>query len=145
MLNRRSFLRFSLSWPLAGSVLGAPSNLIANDEIKRFEETLTKTRPTNVESLAQAIVMKKDNLFFLAQRDGAVPMTGNHGLGLYYHDCRYLNGYELSVGGLSPVGLSASAAVGAVGIFTLTNPELVLPTGETIPKEQVGLTWHRVL
>jgi glycogen debranching enzyme len=145
MLNRRSFLRFSLSWPLAGSVLGAPSNLIANDEIKRFEETLTKTRPTNVESLAQAIVMKKDNLFFLAQRDGAVPMTGNHGLGLYYHDCRYLNGYELSVGGLSPVGLSASAAVGAVGIFTLTNPELVLPTGEKIQKEQVGLTWHRVL
>jgi glycogen debranching enzyme len=106
---------------------------------------VTKTRPTGVESLAQAIVMKKDNLFFLAQRDGHVPMTGNHGLGLYYRDCRYLNGYELTLGGLPPVGLSASAAVGAVGIFSLTNPELVLPSGERVDKEQLGLAWHRVL
>ncbi|HTL62095.1 MAG TPA: glycogen debranching N-terminal domain-containing protein [Nitrospira sp.] len=106
---------------------------------------MTKTRPTNVESLAHAIVMKKDNLFFLAQPDGCVPMTGNHGFGLYYHDCRYLNGYELKLGGLAPVGLSASAAVGAVGIFALTNPELEMPNGEKIPKEELGLTWHRVL
>lgn len=145
MLNRRAFLRFSLSWPLAGSVLASPSGLLADNHTERFEETLTKTRPTGVESLAQAIVMKKDNLFFLAQRDGIVPMIGNHGLGLYYHDCRYLNGYELTLGGLPPVGLSASAAVGAVGIFSLTNPELVLPNGEKVDKEQLGLTWHRVL
>jgi glycogen debranching enzyme len=145
MLNRRSFLRWSLSWPLAGSVLGSPSSLLADDETKRFQETLTKTRPTNVDSLANAIVMKKDNLFFLAKPNGDVPMTDNHGFGLYYHDCRYLNGYELKVGGLAPVGLSASAAVGAVGVFTLTNPELVMPSGHKIPTEQVGLTWHRVL
>ncbi|HKR80046.1 MAG TPA: amylo-alpha-1,6-glucosidase [Nitrospira sp.] len=145
MLNRRSFLRFSLSWPLAGSVLASPSPLFADNQRQRFQETVTKTRPTGVESLAQAIVMKKGNLFFLAQRDGHVPMTGNHGLGLYYHDCRYLNGYELTLGGLPPVGLSASASVGAVGIFSLTNPELVLPNGERVDKEQLGLTWHRVL
>jgi glycogen debranching enzyme len=145
MLNRRSFLRFSLSWPIAGSVLTSPSSLAAGDEIKRFQETLTKNRPTNVESLAHAIVMKKDNLFFLAQPGGDVPMTDNHGLGLYYHDCRYLNGYELRVGGQAFQGLSASAGVGAVGIFTLTNPELGMPDGEKIPKEQLGLTWHRVL
>jgi len=145
MLNRRSFLRCSLSWPLAGSALASSSRLLADDQTQRFESTLTKTRPTGVESLAQAIVMKQDNLFFLAQRDGHVPMTGNHGLGLYYHDCRYLNGYELTMGGLPPVGLSASAAVGAVGIFSLTNPELVLPSGERVDKEQLGLTWHRVL
>ena len=145
MLNRRSFLRWSLSWPLAGSVVGSPSRLFAGGDPDRFQETLTKTRPTNVESLAHAIVMKKDNLFFLAQPDGAVPMTDNHGLGLYYHDCRYLNGYELTMGGLAPLGLSASAAVGAVGVFTLTNPELAMPDGKTIPQEQLGLTWHRVL
>lgn len=145
MLNRRSFLRCSFVWPLASPLLGSPTSLIAEDDTTRFQETLTRTRPTNVESLAQAVVMKKDNLFFLAQRDGAVPMTGNHGLGLYYHDCRYLNGYQLTLGGMSPVGLSASAAVGAVGIFTLTNPELVTSNGDKIPKEQIGLTWHRVL
>ena len=145
MLNRRSFLRCSLSWPLAGSILGSPSIMLAGDEIKQFQETLTKTRPTNVESLAHAIVMKKDNLFFLAQADGVVPMTDTHGLGLYYHDCRYLNGYDLRLGGLAPVGLSASAAVGAVGVFALTNPELAMPNGEKIHKEELGLTWHRVL
>ena len=145
MLNRRSFLRVSLSWPLAASVLGSPSDLVADDESKRFQETLTKTRPTNVESLARAIVMKKGDVFFLAQPNGDVPMTGNHGFGLYYHDCRYLNGYELRLGRTAPVGLSASAAAGSVGVFTLTNPELVMPSGEKVPKEQLGLTWHRVL
>jgi glycogen debranching enzyme len=144
MLNRRSLLRLCLSWPLAGPML-SPATLLAGDEKQRFQETLTKTRPTNVESLAHAIVMKKDNLFFLADPSGDVPMTDNHGLGLYYHDCRYLNGYELTLDGLAPVGLSASAAVGAVGVFSLTNRELVLSSGDTIAKEELGLTWHRVL
>ena len=34
-------------------------------------------------------------------------MTRDHGFTLYYHDCRYLNGYELLVGGEHPEPLAA--------------------------------------
>jgi glycogen debranching enzyme len=121
------------------------SSASQKDDRGRRDETLTKGRPTDVDSLANAIVMKKDNLFFVARPDGNVPMTGNHGLGLYYHDCRYLNGYELTLGGQAAAPLSASAAQGAVGIFTLTNPRLELPDHTTIAEEEIGVTWHRRL
>ncbi|HEV2175346.1 MAG TPA: glycogen debranching N-terminal domain-containing protein, partial [Nitrospira sp.] len=89
--------------------------------------------------------MKKDNLFFVARPDGNVPMTANHGLGLYYHDCRYLDGYELAMAGQAPASLSASAVQGSVGIFTLTNPKMALRDGTMLEKEELGITWHRLL
>jgi len=146
MLNRRSFLRWSLCWPLSAPLLG-PLSLLAAEGGSREqrEETLTKGRPTDVESLAHAIVMKKDNVFFLTQPDGSVPMVNNHGMGLYYHDCRYLNGYEITLAGQAPASLSASSAQGSIGVFTLTNPKLTLPDGRTLDKEKLGLTWHRLL
>jgi glycogen debranching enzyme len=146
MLNRRSFLHWSLSWPLSAPLIGPLSSTRAEAQSDgRHEETLTKVRPTDVESLARAIVMKKDNVFFVAQPDGSVPLTSNHGMGLYYHDCRYLNGYQLTIDGQAPVALSASAAKGSIGIFTLTNPTLKLRDGITLEKEELGITWHRLL
>src|SRR5262249_46131068 len=109
------------------------------------DETLTKGRPTDVESLATAIVIKQDNLFFLARPDGNVPMIGNHGMGLYYHDCRYLNGYELTIAGQAPALLSASAAQGSIGIFTLTNQPLQFQDKMSLGAEELGITWHRRL
>jgi glycogen debranching enzyme len=146
MLSRRSFLHWSIVGSCFGSLMGLyRSSASQKDDRGRRDETLTKGRPTDVDSLANAIVMKKDNLFFVARPDGNVPMTGNHGLGLYYHDCRYLNGYELTLGGQAAAPLSASAAQGAVGIFTLTNPRLELPDHTTIAEEEIGVTWHRRL
>jgi hypothetical protein len=132
MLNRRSFLHRSLSWPLSAPFIDPLFTVRVRNQ--PHDETLTKDRPTDVESLAQAIVMKKDNLFFVARRDGTVPMTENHGLGLYYHDCRYLNGYELTVAGQPPVPLSASAVQGSIGLFTLTNPQIDLHDGTTMER-----------
>ncbi len=146
MLNRRSFLHCSLCWPLSAPLIG-PFTVRAEEPADRRlpDETLTKGRPTDVESLAQAIVMKKDNLFFVARPDGNVPMTANHGLGLYYHDCRYLDGYELAMADQAPASLSASAVQGSIGIFTLTNPKMALPDGTMLDKEELGITWHRLL
>jgi glycogen debranching enzyme len=89
--------------------------------------------------------MKDENLFFVAQPDGNVPMASHHGMGLYYHDCRYLNGYVLSIAGKAPASLSASAVQGAMGIFTLTNPAIELADGSRLDKEQLGITWRRFL
>ena len=64
MLNRRSFLRWSLSWPLSVPLIGSAALLRAADETTGLrDETLTKGRPTDVESLADAIVIKNENGF----------------------------------------------------------------------------------
>lgn len=74
-----------------------------------------------------------------------MPFTDSHGLGLYYHDCRYVNGYEMKFSGKKPVALSASSVQGAVGVFTLTNPRIELPDGTAIEKEEIGITWRRLV
>jgi len=147
MLNRRAFLRGSLLWPFSASLLSPLTALPAENEHSKAQrdETLTKGRPTEVESLSNAVVMKKDGLFLVARPDGAVPMTGNHGMGLYYHDCRYLNGYELTLADQAAAPLSASAAQGSIGVFALTNPEIRLSDGRTLAKEELGVTWQRML
>lgn len=146
MLNRRAFLRWSLAWPLSAPLLGPAALLRAADETtERRDETLTKRRPTDVESLADAIVIKNENVFFVARSDGGVPLESSHGLGLYYHDCRYLNGYELDLAGKPPAPLSASSVQGSMGIFMLTNPKIELPDGGIVEKEELGITWRRLI
>ena len=146
MISRRTFLRVSLAWPFVWSFSG-PGYLLRAAETKngQREAMLSKRRPTTVESLADAIVIKHENLFFVAKPDGSVPLQGNHGHGLYYHDCRYLNGYELRIAGIAPADLSATAAEGSIGVFTLTNPSVTMPDGTVLDKEEIGITWRRVI
>src|SRR5690349_9837615 len=56
---------------------------------------LTHKKPSQVESIADAVVIKDEDIFFLSAPDGQVPLRGRHGFGLYFHDCRFLDGYEL--------------------------------------------------
>ena len=71
-------------------------------------------------------------------------MVRGHGFGLYYHDCRYLNGYELLVGGEHPEPLAARSE-GGRAVFQLTTPDFQAPDGRTIHRETVGLKWDRVI
>lgn len=64
---------------------------------------------------------------------------------MYYHDCRFLNGYEIKVAGKALNGLAATAARGFMAAFQLTNPDLRTEDGRLIPKEQLSLKWERVL
>ena len=52
--------------------------------------------------LASAIVAKSGNLYFLTDHEGTVPFGGYNAFGLFYHDCRYLNGYEFKINGVAP-------------------------------------------
>ena len=72
-------------------------------------------------------------------------MSRGHGFGLYYHDCRYLNGYELLVGGEHPEPLAARSWEGGRAVFQLTTPDFQAPDGRTIHRETVGLKWDRVI
>ena len=96
-------------------------------------------------SIAKAIVLKHGNLFFLTPPEGEVPFTRDHGYGLYYHDCRYLNGYELLFGDEHPESLAAQAAEGGRAVFQLTTPDFCGFDGRTIHRETVGLKWERII
>ncbi len=96
-------------------------------------------------SIAKAVVIKHRNVFFLATPEGEVPFTRDHGYGLYYHDCRYLNGYELLVGDEHPEPLAARSWEGARAVFQLTTADIETPDGKTIPRETIGLRWERVI
>ena len=98
-----------------------------------------------VHSIAKAVVIKHGNVFFLAPPEGEVPMSRDHGFGLYYHDCRYLSGYELLVGGEHPEALAARSSEEGRAVFQLTTPDFQAPDGRTIDRETVGLKWDRVI
>ncbi len=97
-------------------------------------------------SIANAVVIKHGNLFFLAPPEGEVPFAAGHGFGLYYHDCRYLNGYEVLVEDVHPESLAArSSEEGARAVFRLTTPDFRTPDGRIIHRETVGLKWERAI
>jgi glycogen debranching enzyme len=144
-INRRSLLRFSLVWPATVPFWSGTLLQAAESKEDRRKETLTKERPATADSLADAIVIKNENVFFVARPDGNVPLMNSHGMGLYYHDCRYVNGYEMELVGMKPAHLSASSAQGSVGIFTLTNPRLELANGNILDEEELGITWRRLI
>ncbi|MBZ9673653.1 glycogen debranching N-terminal domain-containing protein [Mesorhizobium sp. ES1-3] len=98
-----------------------------------------------VSSIANAVTVKNLNLYYVIAPDGQVPLESEHGFGLYFHDCRFLGGYEMVLAGLAPAVLASTAQKGYMALFELTNPDLHLEKGKLIPKEELGIRWERVL
>ncbi|HET6934450.1 MAG TPA: glycogen debranching N-terminal domain-containing protein, partial [Candidatus Angelobacter sp.] len=96
-------------------------------------------------SVARAIVIKDEEIFFLAEHDGGVPAGNQDGFGLYYHDCRYLNGYTLRIAGTPPNVLGSTAQRVGIAQFELTNEKLQLHPGQFIPEQTFGITLQRVI
>ena len=112
----------------------------------RKQRILTHGTPLVTQGIADAIVTKAENIFFLTDPSGCVPIAPGHGLGLYYHDCRYLRGYELLLGSEQPTVLAAATdAVGRASLLELANPDLRLARGRLLPRETVGIRWTRTL
>jgi glycogen debranching enzyme len=95
-------------------------------------------------SITDALVLKNGNLFFLSQPDARVPLTGGHGFGLYYQDCRFLNGYELTISGRKPEVLIRTAEAGFMATLGLSNPDLNF-NGYVVAKHAVEMRWERVV
>jgi glycogen debranching enzyme len=112
---------------------------------ERKQRIQTHGRSSVTRSIADAVVVKAGDLFFLSEPNGRVPLGDTHGYGLYYHDCRFLNGYELKLASTDPDLLAATADRGFMSIIELTNPDLKTAHGQLIRKEQVGITWERTL
>jgi len=113
-------------------------------EQERRERVLTQGKPSVTRSIAEAVVIKDGDLFFLSEPDARVPLDRRHGLGLYHHDCRFLNGYELWLAGTFPNLLISSGAEGFRAIFEFSNPDIPLGGGRVIPAQEVGIAWERI-
>lgn len=111
----------------------------------RSHRVLNKMGPSIVRSIADAIVIKEQDIYFLTEPGGNVPLGEGHGFGLYYHDCRYLSGYELRVAGVRPNALASIVAEGYKARFELTNPEIAPAGHPGIRMEQLGIQWERIL
>ncbi|HBY93049.1 MAG: hypothetical protein M5U01_28115 [Ardenticatenaceae bacterium] len=112
---------------------------------ERKERVLTKKESSITRGISKAIVIKDGNPFFLSEPDGSVPMDRAHGFGLYYHDCRFLSGYELKLADVKPGALASSAERGFRAHFELTNPDIRMENGKLIAKEQIGVEWMRTI
>jgi glycogen debranching enzyme len=114
---------------------------------KHFGKKRLRTRggPSVTRSIANAVAIKDGNIFLVTESDGSIPIRDGHGFGLYYHDCRYMNGYEFQVADSKPIVLAA--ATGAIGsaTFELTNPHLELADGQQLPSGGIGISWTREL
>src|SRR6266480_470065 len=122
-----------------GQTLAAPSDSIVGEENLNLVPEVHSIHG----NVAEALVIKNGNLFFLSEPDGTVPLTPGHGFGLYYHDCRFLNGYELKMSGRKPEVLVRNADAGYMATLGLSNPDLNAD-GKSLLKHSVEVRWERV-
>jgi len=114
------------------------------DRKERKNRLQTHGKASITRSIADAVVVKDGDLFLLTERNGTIPMGREHGLGLYYHDCRFLNGYDMKLNDLSPEELISTATRGFLAIIELTNPDLK-KDGKLIQKDTIGINWQRAI
>ncbi|MCA1723611.1 MAG: amylo-alpha-1,6-glucosidase, partial [Thermomicrobia bacterium] len=103
----------------------------------------------HIADIGASLTLKQGSLFMLTDDAGDIPPQTppqqDHGLGLYFHDMRYLDAVSLRINGARFTPLLATADHGHTGIFELTNPDLDNGDGTMIPKETLGLRWKKTL
>lgn len=130
---------------MARTTASSASPLGPIDRHARKQRVLTQGTPSITRTIADAIVLKAGDLFLISEPDGRLPAGSGHGLGLYYHDCRFLRTYEFQVGGSLPVALGADVAPGDRGSIQLTDPEPHRTALQHGPRDVVGIDWARAL
>lgn len=116
-----------------------------NDWQESKKQVLTKKTSSTARSIAHAVVLKDESLFVVAQQDAIIPFEGAHGFGLYHHDCRFLNGYVLTLAGSDLELLGSNARSGHEAIFELTNHEIVTPNGKKVDKNNLAIRIQRAV
>lgn len=93
----------------------------------------------------RAVVSRTRDICFIAERDGGVRNDSPDGFGLYYHDCRYLSGYQVRIAGTAPIAIFTEMSKSFLTAFELTHPQLKLENGDVLPEGWLGMTLYRVV
>ncbi len=91
------------------------------------------------------LAAKEGDLFLYTNDLGQMPGTENSELGLYHRDTRYLNRFEMLIGGRLPVLLSSTAESGYGATIELTNLETRMSDGRLLPQATVHVRCRRFL
>ncbi|MGH7278782.1 MAG: amylo-alpha-1,6-glucosidase, partial [Candidatus Rokuibacteriota bacterium] len=113
---------------------------------KSKEQILTQSDPAKIRKSADAVVLKDGSVFFLTTPAGDVPFNLPHGFGLFLGDCRFLDGYTLTLNGTEPTVLSGIGARGFETHHHLTNAPLAgAAGGETLASNRIALHRQRLV
>jgi glycogen debranching enzyme len=113
---------------------------------QRKEKILTQPDPAKIPTRVEAVVLKQGDVFLLSNERGEIPWERPHALGLYYQDCRYLDGYTLRLNGRPLTPLSYIDARGFETQHDLANPALPGADGSpSIPKNTIGVRRQRLI
>jgi glycogen debranching enzyme len=91
---------------------------------QRKHEVLSHRVSSITSSIGDAIIGKSGDMFVVTTSEGSMPISGNLGFGLYYHDCRFLSGWSLLVDGAAPASLAATSESGSQTVYELVPREL---------------------
>ena len=70
------------------------------------ERILTQSDPAKIRKSSDAVVLKEGSVFLVATEAGDIPFGLPHGFGLFFKDCRFLDGYAITLNGIAPTLLS---------------------------------------
>jgi glycogen debranching enzyme len=149
-LSRRRFLRLIPFLTLASQTTSLESSSASHGQLPSNETSREVLRlqgmdPVRALTFDDAIVLKDGNLLFITDADGMVPIKDEHDFGLYYQDCRVLNGYEMRLSGRPPLVLGSSAPTGLMAKLQFTNPTIDGIDGRAIPKQKLAIRSHRMI
>lgn len=95
--------------------------------------------------MLDALVIREKNLTLVTLHNGDIPFQENYGYGLYYHDCRFLSGYVLTVNDNKPTEILSSDEKGYSSVTILTNPELHDSQGRAVEKTTISIRRDRYI
>src|SRR4051812_10160934 len=91
----------------------------------------------------EQLVLKEGDVFLLSQQTGDI--SGSSGLGLYYHDTRYLSVLRFKVNGQTPPLLNFSSSQNFMGLLQFGNDIFILPGGQAVMPQTISIRRSRFI
>jgi glycogen debranching enzyme len=98
---------------------------------------------TRSTSIVGAMVIRENDITLVTLANGDIPIVNNYVYGLYYHDCRFLNGYILKINGEPLTETLSSDQKDYTSTIMLTNQDFRDNDGHMVDKETLGVWRNR--
>lgn len=93
--------------------------------------------------IEDAVVLADGALAVFSSDKGNIPLREGTAMGIYYHDSRFVSGYELRMNGYPLEALGVAYDDGKEAVFHLSHFPFTTPEGTDLDKLAVGLEWKR--